>query len=183
MIPYTYDDRPAIYNDTMTQLSISDYTGTIGFGRILHDWGRQSLGLEIDLTAGDMASDLQRGDTAPCTRGREGCRADVNLVSTVRLVLGTTTGATMPYLTAGLAIADIEGSADHSACASSNCGFNEVRPGGVVGAGVRHEISDRWAIKGEVLYFDLGELDLGTGGYVEGYFTFSAARLGMIYKF
>lgn len=176
---YTYNGSDT---DNVTDISISGFAGTVGFGREFARRGNLSFGFEADLTAGDMSSDREFGGTTPCLTGEEGCTADVNWMSTARLVVGAPQGATMPYLTAGVVFADIEGSADLGACGATECGFDERRLGWTVGAGIRHELSDRWAVKGEVLYVDLGSPDFTTDG-VSGDFTFGSARLGMIYKF
>lgn len=184
MIGGTFDGPSYRYGpeDQATDVDLSGPSLTVGIGREISRRGALSIGFEADLTAGGIDSAHIEGGTYPCLTGEGGCEAAVDWLATARLVLGWKTGNTMPYVTAGLAAGDISGFADAGACGYIACGFDGTETGWTAGLGFRHELSDRWALKGEVLYIDLGSPDFPSAS-VTSDFTFSQVRLGTIYKF
>jgi len=85
-----------------------------------------------------------------------------NWFSTIRGRVGFTSGDTLFYGTAGLAIVD------YSLCAFQNgpgcavptdpstAAVSETKVGYTIGAGVETKLSDHWSLKGEYLYVDAG---------------------------
>ncbi len=86
-------------------------------------------------------------------------KADMPWMATVRGRMGLASGNTMAYVTAGLAIAQLEHCAnDNAPCStdnSQNIKWDEVRPGIVAGAGVETRLNQNWSLKGEYLYVNI----------------------------
>lgn len=179
---YTYLGGMEPVGSNVTAIDLSGPSATLGFGHEFLRRGAWTLAGELDVTAGNIESDLVLGETTPCLTDEDGCTAQVDWLTTARLVLGWSQGRTMPYVTVGLAMGRVSGSADLGACGTDPCSFDSTETGWTAGLGVRHELTDRWALKGEVLHVDLGSPEFTTSG-VTADFTFSQVRVGAIYTF
>ena len=139
------------------------------------------------LAAAEKVFAQREAGSAPCVGSSDaeiGCEANVDWLATVRVVLGWQIGRTMPYLTAGLTVGSLNGFADLGACGYVGaCGYDETRTGWTAGIGVRHELTDRWALKGDILHVDLGEPEFTASSVTGSGFDFNQIRLGAIYKF
>lgn len=147
------------------------------------------LGFEADATYADLDDDVRTdsGDfsqDAPCFV--EGCTLDINWFGTARIRLGYALDTFMPFVTGGLAVADVEGTFDHEAC---GCSIDDTKFGWTVGGGVEWAFSERWSAKAEYLYVDLGKPgtddDYGNtdnGEVSTSSFDFSVVRIGVNYR-
>ena len=80
----------------------------------------------------------------------DGSGIDIDWLWTVRGRLGLPLGnGAMPFVTAGLAIADVDATA-------GGVTESETKTGFTVGGGAEFRLSQNWSIKGEYLYVDLG---------------------------
>jgi opacity protein-like surface antigen len=182
---YTYE--PGFFEEEMpsnvTAVPLKGRAASLGFGRETMRRGAISFGFEVDLTAGDIESDLINGETTPCLIGEEGCTAALNWLATGRLVVGWKQNSTMPFVTFGVAAGDVSGTADLGACGyEGTCGYSGVQTGWTAGIGLRHELSARWALKAELLHVDLGNIPFSAQS-VTGQQSFGLGRLGVIHKF
>jgi outer membrane immunogenic protein len=114
--------------------------------------------------------------------------------------LGYDAGAWSPYITGGLAVANIKYGFNYTdnffapgcPCAAS---FNQTRLGGAIGAGLAWRFNSNWSLRGEYLYIafqDLdststlvgGPIDPGTAAFAHNVrFSESIARLSLDYRF
>ena len=120
-------------------------------------------------------------------------KTGVSALGTARLRLGYTFDRTLLYVTGGLAAGQVRDRYQvvNGAPAYSWTKTNGWRAGYTVGAGAEFALNDKWSVKAEGLYYNLGSKhgDSNTGvpgGYahqmkssVDGY----VARVGLNYKF
>ena len=142
----------------LTTGSFNQRGGLIG-GTLGYNWqmGGAVLGLEGDLDWARI-----NGSVAGCAFGS--CFTNIRGFDTVRGRLGYAAGSWMPYITGGLAVANIQAGQDGVA---SNDAW---RAGWTIGGGVEWMFAPRWSAKAEYLY-----ADFGTGAAVS--YTTPAAAL------
>lgn len=159
------------------------------------------LGAEADVSFGDINAKSNGANQFDPYYTED----KINAFGTVRARLGYAVDRFLPYVTGGLAWANV----DHSlgcSVASAPGGSNgcENRLGGqafdtsdsntsfgwTVGAGVEYAVTNNWTVKGEYLYTDLGEntvslVDPNYPALSERNFdtAFSTVKLGLNYKF
>lgn len=139
-------------------------------------------GLEGDLSFSDIHGDsLATPGGAPCYI--EGCSAKVPWFGTVRGRVGYAYDSFLPYVTGGLAFGKVEGSADLGACASATCGFDKTKAGWTVGGGLEWRVDQRWSVKAEYLYVDLGKPDFNASSVTANDIAFHTVRLGVNFHF
>jgi outer membrane immunogenic protein len=85
------------------------------------------------------------------------CATSSDWLGTVRGRIGFPTGNFMPFVTAGLAVGDINAHFVDSSTGSADA----VGVGWTAGAGAEVQLKDRWSVQGEVLYADLGSITCG----------------------
>jgi outer membrane immunogenic protein len=160
--------------------------------------GSTVLGVETDLSYTSLRS------TSSVTQGFANVTTsythEMPVFGTLRGRLGYASGPTLFYGTAGLAYGDVKGSAfiapppalvarGAPVLAGSN---DDWRIGWTVGAGIEHMISENWSVKGEYLYYDLGNsavtaLTISGAPSESGTFHHSNAghivRVGLNYQF
>lgn len=165
-----------------TDVDITGASVTLGAGRAMTYSNNMVLGFELDVTAGDIDSKHIEGNTTPCLFGEGGCKAEVDWMSSLRVLAGMKFNKTTPFLTAGLVVGQISGYADFGACDAPKCEFDETQTGWTVGIGMQHEFTDKLSLRAEWDYIDLGSPDFTTNGVTTD-FNFSQARIGVSYKF
>lgn len=192
--PYVYGQLAAPFDpnpeytfvpgDSTTEVPLSGGAVAIGVGATLQKFGTVNIGFEADLSAGNIESDRVMVDTTPCVLpgATEGCTAQVGTVATGRATIGYELSDFVPYLTAGVAAAEVSGSADTLACSAATCEFDELLTGWTAGIGMTYAYTDQLSLKVDALYFDLGEPEFTSAG-VTGEFAFSELRLGIAYTF
>ena len=115
---------------------------------------------------------------------------DVRWLATVRGRLGFTTGATLFYVTGGVAFADVNNSSFSLIPGGTNTDIvdNTTRVGWTVGGGIEYMFAPHWTARVEGRYIDLGNHSLtyanGAGTY-RGEFRNSlvTGTVGLAYKF
>ncbi|WP_072389347.1 outer membrane beta-barrel protein [Hyphomicrobium sp. CS1BSMeth3] len=118
------------------------------------------LGIETDASFGKMRTMVRDGNYITES-------GEVDALGTLRLRVGLAAGSFMPYVTAGLLWARLEQGQICPAPAAAPFGFcnthgpydvgkTQINTGWVIGGGFEHAISERWSIKAEGLYGDLG---------------------------
>jgi outer membrane immunogenic protein len=125
---------------------------------------------------------------------------DVNWLASARLRLGYAAGNFMPYLTGGVALADIKysGFVTNNVDAGGGPGpFSENKNefGWVVGGGLEYKAFENWTIRGEYLHYDFGDggtfvgdtnptFVFGAAGVFDyGDTTIDVVKLGVSYLF
>lgn len=115
---------------------------------------------------------------------------DVRWLATVRGRLGFTTGATLFYVTGGVAFADVNNSSFSLIPGGTNTDIvdNTTRVGWTVGGGIEYMFAPHWTARVEGRYIDLGKSSftyVNTAGTYRGEFRNSLVTglLGLAYKF
>lgn len=116
--------------------------------------------------------------------------SEMNLFGTVRARLGYAAGRFMPYLTGGLAYGAVESSLRFTQGATSFVIPNEeLLVGWTVGGGAEYAVTNTWTVRGEYLYYDLGDQSVlvrnaqGQTGTWDFEHRGHIARVGANYKF
>ena len=156
-----------------------------GGGQIGCNWQDQNLvyGIEGDATFfRSHASFLGQNDTdyfyqsktdwIATARGRVGIAAGTN-------------GATMLYLTAGLAFGNVKTGISSDCCTNGPNQISDTRVGWTAGFGVERMITHNWTVKAEALYVDLGSTNFNdSAGYnLRLSHEFVMGKVGLNYKF
>jgi outer membrane immunogenic protein len=128
--------------------------GTLGYN---WQFNNVVLGLEGDGSWADInGSTACAGDT---------CSAKLDALGTVRGRLGYAFGNVLPYVTGGLAVADLHGAESGPFAVGSG---SSTVTGWTAGAGLEWMIVPHWSIKGEYLYTDLGHQTVFTDTFPGG---------------
>jgi outer membrane immunogenic protein len=158
--------------------------GQIGFNYQINTW---VLGVEADF----MGSTLRGRGNASRTLGFDPItnepssiaitnRLQQNWLGTVRARIGYGFDRTLLYVTGGLAYGSVKSSSDMlltDNLPSSRNYFNwagqnaQTQLGYTIGAGVEYALSDQWIIRGEYLYYNLGNISstmVGTTAAIGG---------------
>jgi outer membrane immunogenic protein len=129
--------------------------GTIGYNWQFPDnW---VVGLEGDAAWADVSASTP-GNTfgTQCGGLNPKCSAKFESLETVRARLGYSTGIVLPYITGGVAIAELRGTEGDVAANGANGSGTTTDVGWVVGAGFESVVLPRWTVKLEGLYADFG---------------------------
>jgi outer membrane immunogenic protein len=137
------------------------------------------FGIEDDFDWSNM-----RGG-ANCTVGRVtfGCNTENSWIGTARGRLGYAFDRWLPYITAGAGFGNIKATLNAPATAP---GINQTRIGYALGGGVEYAMWDRWTVKAEYIYVDLGSVDCAAScGAPSDKVKFNAnlIRAGVNYRF
>lgn len=167
-----------------------DIDGWLLGGTIGVNWqtGNVVLGIEGDWAWTDISGTAGSTASFGCG-GTNGCRTEVNSIGTVRARLGWAIDRILPYVTAGIAWADIKGSIGNPVLASGS----KTKSAFVWGLGVEFAITQQWTAKVEYLRSDFGGFVYDTaavpacglpapGCSVEDV-DLNLVRLGLNYKF
>jgi len=165
-------DPNVIQPTFLTPAGISSVAGSpkgfIGGAQIGYNWqtGQMVYGLEADLDASHIASSqdivFSTGGGTPRT-----VHGDQNLdwLGTFRARLGyTPIDRVLFYATGGLAVGHASESANfttNAGCAIGNCEFGsaaKTMAGWTAGAGLEYALNRNWSVKGEYLYYRLGNI-------------------------
>ena len=128
-----------------------DYTGglvgaTIGYNQ---QFGNLVAGVEADYAWAKISGSTAVGCAAP------GCKTELRSFGTVRGRIGYAFDRFMPYITGGLAVADVYGRA--GAFTGS-----DFQAGWTIGAGMEAAVWQNISVKGEYLYYDFGRNNYNT---------------------
>ncbi|MCZ8183077.1 MAG: porin family protein [Beijerinckiaceae bacterium] len=140
---------------------------TLGYN---HQIGNFVAGIEGDYAWASLNGSTNANCAAP------GCKTDIRSFGTLRGRLGYSFDRIMPYVTGGLAIADIK----HSAGAFSG---SDYRAGWTIGAGVEAALTRNISVKGEYLYYDFARQTYNSGAALGANANGHILRAGVNYKF
>lgn len=136
-------------------------TGLVGGGEAGYDW--QSRYFVYGVVADWDWTGLKHTVTSPNYGGS--FTAQVGWLASVRGRMGLALDDTLVYFTGGVAVGQVK-SNTYSIGSSGNGGsygtLDSDKVGWVAGAGVEHKLNQQWSIKGEFLYYDLGNANNGT---------------------
>ncbi len=145
--------------------------GFIGGGTLGYNFQRGNVvwGIETDFSGSNIEA---KGDCgAPSD-----CKTNLDWLWTLRGRVGLDMNGWMPYITGGLAMAEV--SADNGFSSGS-----DTLTGWTVGGGLEVKLDRAWSIKGEYLYVDVGD-SFGTGGGDRATLEdLHIVRAGINYKF
>ena len=134
------------FDEISKRLSV-DNNGFMGGGQVGYNFQftKFILGLEGDISFTDWDGTNAFGQVR--------VSQDINWFGTVRGRLGYAWQRIMPYVTGGLAVAEVDFSAPFVGSSS------ETMTGWTAGGGVEVAVTDNVSLRGEYLHFDLSELD------------------------
>jgi outer membrane immunogenic protein len=139
-----------------------------------YNWqlGRMVLGVETDFQL--MTLDGSRSN------GIDTFKVDIDKMGTFRGRLGyLVTPSMMVYATGGFAWADTDISA-----VGSSIRFSEYAKGWTAGLGTELMLGQKWTMRFEYLYTDLGDRTLGVAGQTNKFdLDFHTVRAGLTYRF
>lgn len=185
---YGWGDADYHYDPVSSRIGL-DFDGfvggiTAGYNR---QYGEVVIGGEIDISYADFEDFVHPtghgfANDAPCLR--QGCSLEISWFGTARAKLGYAMDTIMPFVTGGFSFAAVEGRFDPGACL---CKIDDAAFGWAIGGGLEWAFEERWSVKAEYLYVDLGEPDIdGTADISDDVstspFDFSVVRLGVNYR-
>lgn len=154
--------------------------GTLGFNYQVGPW---VWGIEGDLAWADIGgTQTVSGIIPPGVLGAGTFSSRLDWLSTVRGRVGYAFDRLLPYVTAGAAFADVNGSywitiPGGTAAASGS----ETKVGWTVGAGLEYGFTPNLSAKAEYLYVDLGKSSVAPGDNVD--ITTHLLRAGLNWRF
>jgi outer membrane immunogenic protein len=144
---------------TSPQLSPTGFNGggQIGYN---HQVDRWLFGIEADASYTSLRQ--SRTATAPFPTGgalTTSSSVGSDWMATLRPRAGYAVDRTLFYLTAGLALTDLNFASSYADTTgqSANADFSKTRVGWVAGAGIEHAFTKNWTAKVEYLYTDFGK--------------------------
>ena len=151
-----------------------DTDGFIGGGTLGYNFQRGQIvwGLETDLSYTDVSG----GSFTNCAAG---CSSSMDWLWTLRGRVGLDVNGWMPYITGGLAMADV------SAVTQATSIGSETLTGWTIGGGLEVKLDRNWSFKTEYLFVDLGEMKgpLGADTIRADFNELHIVRGGINYKF
>jgi outer membrane immunogenic protein len=169
--------------------------GTVGYNWQTTNW---VLGLEGDAAWADIGATTAGSDQLSTTHGSGGslgcggltpaCQTKLQEIDTVRGRVGYAFGYVMPYITGGLAVAQLHGQEGDVAVNGAFGSGTTWVAGYAVGTGIESMILPRWTVKLEVMYTDFGKhtvFDDNIGGAIVPesiHFAPGWIKIGVIYK-
>lgn len=147
-------------------------SGAVAGGQIGYNWQTRYWvwGLEADASWAGLKRTFGVGSGAIAGSTTI---SDVKWLASFRGRSGIAIDDTLVYVTSGLALGGVRngwGVGYTPGLGAGNCcdlASSETRVGWVAGVGVEHMLSQRWTVRTEVLYYDLGRKDAsGTAGGV-----------------
>lgn len=169
-----------------------DTNGGIIGGTLGYNWqlGPAVVGLETDLSWASISGSTVGTDPASGTCGARHCESRIQAFGTVRGRLGYAWQNFMPYITGGLAYANVHGAEGNGGPPGAFGSGDSWMAGWTVGAGIEAKFAPNWSGKIEYLYADLGSKGVftdripGLGRFTETLdVTTQMVRVGVNYHF
>ena len=186
------DTEPTYASGGPAESAEVNYDGFAGGIEAGYNWqsGNLVLGVEADgsLAGIDGYEVDELAAQRPCIIVGQGCNAEVDWFATGRLRVGYAMDTVMPFITGGIAIGGVKGTFDSPGNACT-CDVDDTTIGWTVGGGIEWAVDDRWSVKAEYLYVDLGnpsidgDNTLASPGVGTDNYDFSVARLGVNFSF
>ncbi len=154
-----------------------DIDGFVGGGTLGYNLqsGQIVWGLETDISYTDIKG---RSTLAPdCVPGA--CTSSMDWLWTLRGRIGVDMNGWMPYITGGLAVADVSSAVVGQTAAS------DTKAGWTIGGGLEVKMDRNWSFKAEYLFVDLGHITLPNAGTPirSDFDETHIVRAGINYKF
>ncbi len=158
------------FNDSVTFFS-READGFIGGGTLGYNFQRGQVvwGIETDFSGSNLEA---RGGCGALSS----CESTLNWLWTLRGRVGLDMNGWMPYVTGGLAVAEVE--ADNGISSGS-----DTVAGWTIGGGLEVKLDRNWSVKGEYLYVDVGDSFSTGGGDRATLEDLHIVRGGINYKF
>jgi outer membrane immunogenic protein len=137
--------------------------GLIG-GTLGYNWqsGATVFGVETDLSYADIKGSTIGTDPASgncAVPANPNCESTIRALGTARGRLGLAWQNLLPYVTGGLAYANLHGAEGVTGTGGSG---SKWVPGWTIGAGLEGILAPNWSVKAEYLYVDLGRHEVFT---------------------
>ncbi len=166
-------------------------TGGVIGGTVGYNWqfGPTVLGVETDLSYAHITGSTTGTDpvSGPCaTLAAPHCESTITALGTLRARIGYAWKNLLPYVTGGLAYAELNG--QEGVTGDGGSGSSWVA-GWTIGAGLEAALAPKWTAKVEYLYVDLGNPSVFNDVFVgvpvaqSVRTTASIVRLGVNYRF
>jgi outer membrane immunogenic protein len=163
-----------------------DISGGLVGGTLGANWqsGSWVFGLETDLSWANIEGST-RGIGGACAGAPRNCESEIRALGTARGRVGLAWNNVLPYVTGGLAYADVHGA--EGVAGAGGAGSKWVT-GWTVGAGVEAMLAPQWSGKLEYLYVDLGNKHIFNNTFGGAVFqesldiTAHVVRVGLNYK-
>ena len=165
--------------------------GLIG-GTLGYNWqaGPAVFGLETDLSWASISGSTVGTDPASGNCGAKHCESKIEAFGTLRGRLGYAWQNVMPYITGGLAYADLHGAEGNGGPPGAFGSGSSWVAGWTAGAGLEAKFTPNWSGKIEYLYADFGKNGVFTdtipsfGRFTEKLnVTVQTIRVGLNYRF
>lgn len=156
-----------------------DANGIIGGATIgmNHQWHSFLVGIEGDISATDISAQKHISNFA--------YKLETNWLATIRPRIGYSLGAFLPYVTAGLAIGDVNMSSPGNNNKFTLLSNKQTQYGWTIGGGLETAISSNLSLKAEYLYVRLADTSYtnSIGINYNTQFYENLLRLGINYRF
>lgn len=167
-----------------------DTSGGIVGGTVGYNWqsGLVVLGLETDLSYAWIKGDTVGTDPFFGNCGASHCESEIRALGTLRGRIGLAWQNLLPYVTGGLAYANVYGEEGNGGPGAFGSGSTWMA-GWTLGGGVEAKFAPNWSAKVEYLYVDLGNKDVFTDNIFGAFFaenlsvTAQIVRVGINYRF
>lgn len=164
-----------------------DSDGILGGAFIGYNWqaGNFVYGAEADFSATDINNTVAN---SMIPGSDESFSNKIDWFGTVRGRLGYAVDRWMPYVTGGVAFADVTSSYDDNDAGQDNHAVaSDTVWGWTIGAGAEYALTDNWTLRGEYLFVDLedtrGSFDDGGEYRYDFDNQIHVVRVGAAYKF
>lgn len=174
----------------------SDPAGWFGGAQIGYNYQFSNnvvLGLEADVAFGSLTDKLNYTafDDDLADQDFGSVQTKIESFGTVRARLGYAMDRFLPYVTGGLAWANVKVSENWTSYTdgvydpfwSGSASKNETLWGWTLGGGVEYAVTDNWTVKAEYLYADLGDINWDSAANTNIDVTLQTVKLGVNYKF
>lgn len=156
------------------------------------------LGVEADVEFADMKDTYRFGYTVTDDLNQQGendfgvfgkYTTKIDAFGTIRARLGYSIDRLLPYVTGGLAWANVKVSgetviADDTEVAGWSGSFSDTYWGWAIGGGAEYALTDNWTMKAEYIYSDLGSTNFsGLFNKNDLDFSMQTLKVGVNYKF
>jgi outer membrane immunogenic protein len=160
-----------------------DTTGVIGGLSAGYDlqFGNVVAGLESDFSGSSVSGSTN------CPNSAFVCSTDSPWIATVRPRVGYALDRVLPYVTAGLAVADVHVHSVFTPRGTVGVDFDRTEPGWTVGTGVEAALNSKWSVRAEYLYVQLADANGPVANAPtqtsSTKFRENIARIGINYRF
>lgn len=159
----------------------ADHRGSGAFGGIQAGFNLQT-GNWVFGVEGDVSGAGIDGGTS-CPNPAFSCDSDISMLGSIRARAGYAFDRVLIYGTGGFGFGRVEISTTSAALGTN--GTTRTETGWTVGGGVEYAFGNRWSLKGEYMYYDLGSSNytVDNGLVVNADTRLHTGKIGINYKF